>query len=100
MVLGGLSLGKRGRLLLLLECTLVELDDSARVLVDSLSLCQFVALRVTRHDRRRAALHNIVMMIVIIASQIAVVGTATLARVTVADQVPSVVLGLDTWFAC
>ena len=100
VVLGRLSLGKAAGLLLLLECTLVELDDSAGVLVDSLSLRQLVALRVIRHDRRRTTLHNIVMMIVIIATQIAVVLTATLAWMTVADHMPSIEVRVHYRFAC
>ena len=90
-MLGGLGLGERASLVLL-EGALVELDHATLVLVDSLVMtlrccCQMIALRVISNDRRRAALH--IIMMILITSHISVQGfPAALARMTVARHLP------------
>ena len=87
-MLGGLGLGERASLVLL-EGALVELNHATLVvdpLVMTLRCRQMIALRVISNDRRRAALH--IIMMILITSHISVQGFPALARMTVACYLP------------
>ena len=88
-MLRGLGLGERASLVLL-EGALVQLNHATLMVVDSLVLTlrcrQMIALRVISNDRRRAALH--IIMMILITSHISVQGFPSLARMTVARRLP------------
>ena len=75
---------------MLLEGALVQLNHATLMVVDSLVLTlrcrQMIALRVISNDRRRAALH--IIMMILITSHISVQGFPSLARMTVARRLP------------
>ena len=94
-MLGGLGLGERASLVLL-EGALVELNHATLVvdpLVMTLRCRQMIALRVISNDRRRAALH--IIMMILITSHISVQGLPALARMTVARHLPLDEIGVN-----